>query len=279
MSDIYCRTCDDDKYNIDSPACLNTVVDKNTKKSGHRQRNLLTVESEIEMVHHSSSPKESKKSASNKKHLKPTKRSKCCTVVKGSKTGPDKNCKKTEVNGRNNNEKMDECEYADDAIAFNSDFNEKMVKTGLIDEVESKLMIRVQGKEELPVVQQQQTTNDENIFVENTNSNVYIDLNQKTRPIKNVTAKNVDLSAVSKETETKTTMDEKFNNISINDYNGNKDNNNKITRRKCSTLPKTKKTLLQDNRSKRFPMRKTPDGTTIYYWCDVPKKTLKGALF
>lgn len=48
----------------------------------------------------------------------------------------------------------------------------------------------------------------------------------------------------------------------------------------ASTLPRTKRTAAMQafyNRAINLvPKRRTPDGTTIYYWCDLSKKTLKG---
>ncbi|XP_037821698.1 uncharacterized protein LOC119610522 isoform X1 [Lucilia sericata] len=47
----------------------------------------------------------------------------------------------------------------------------------------------------------------------------------------------------------------------------------------ASTLPRTKRTAAMQafyNRAINLvPKRRTPDGTTIYYWCDLPKKSLK----
>lgn len=48
----------------------------------------------------------------------------------------------------------------------------------------------------------------------------------------------------------------------------------------ASTLPKTKRSAAMQafyNRAIHLvPKRRTPDGTTIYYWCDLPKNSLKG---
>ncbi|KAI8120539.1 hypothetical protein CVS40_8220 [Lucilia cuprina] len=51
----------------------------------------------------------------------------------------------------------------------------------------------------------------------------------------------------------------------------------------ASTLPRTKRTAAMQafyNRAINLvPKRRTPDGTTIYYWCDLPKKSLKGDVY
>lgn len=60
-----------------------------------------------------------------------------------------------------------------------------------------------------------------------------------------------------------------------------------VTERNCNTLPKMKKShfhpsILYSRDTNRTPFkvpkRTTTDGTTIYYWCDVPKKQIKGLL-
>ena len=49
-----------------------------------------------------------------------------------------------------------------------------------------------------------------------------------------------------------------------------------------STLPRTKRSAAMQafyNRAVNLvPKRRTPDGTTIYYWCDLPKNSLKGLI-
>ncbi|XP_063696777.1 uncharacterized protein LOC134827854 [Culicoides brevitarsis] len=66
-----------------------------------------------------------------------------------------------------------------------------------------------------------------------------------------------------------------------NDLNGNP----KIRSNQCNTLPRMKKSHFHPsilysrgdgNRTPfKVPKRTTTDGTTIYYWCDVPKKQIK----
>lgn len=51
--------------------------------------------------------------------------------------------------------------------------------------------------------------------------------------------------------------------------------------KRYATLPRIKKTTIQqmvcmNNAMKQVPTRITPDGTTIYYWCDLSKDALKG---
>jgi len=43
-----------------------------------------------------------------------------------------------------------------------------------------------------------------------------------------------------------------------------------------ATLPRTAKQSYYNKVLHLVPKRRTPDGTNIYYWCDLPKKALKG---
>lgn len=215
MSDVYCRKCDD----VDSPACLANIT---PKKMQLKNRSILTVESEIELPNGKSSP--------NK--------------VKNGK-------KDKHVN--NNNKRHEEYELADDATSLNDDHHD-LTKIDILNDFDSKLRIRVHGKEELPV---EQTTN----------------FSKKNPSKKKVINRPFDI-------ETIVINDNKKK----DDFNGNLGTSEKRLTRIYSTLPKRKRDKMHHSRwyakpnSLRVPRRTTPDGTNIYYWCDLPKKALKGGL-
>lgn len=290
MSDMYCRACDE--YNVDSPACLANMP--NQKNAGHlkQRRNLLTIESELELPN--------TKKENNKK------------VIKQQQTTKEK----CHLNGKNNNKninaKVEEYEYADDAIIYNDDLSsaDKIVKMGVLDEQGSKLMIRVQGKEELPVVDDCSGSKDNNKIRSNCsiekNSNInnimYPSVDNQHNTSTLDSSKPIKLrnnSSQSKPRINSSVSDNKPMNIEVVlrkaannevdqtyktifsfDDNGNTNDRNKDKlNRNYSTLPKMKKNALQVvycRPLKKVPMRTTADGTNIYYWCDVPKKTLKG---
>lgn len=215
MSDIYCRKCDD----VDSPACLANIT---PKKMQLKNRSILTVESEIELPNGKSSPNKIK-NGKKEKHV------------------------------NNNNKRHEEYELADDATSLNDDHHD-LTKIDILNDFDSKLRIRVHGKEELPV---EQTTN----------------LIKRNPSKKKVINRPFDI-------ETVVINDNKKK----DDFNGNLGTAEKRLTRIYSTLPKRKRDKMHHSRwyakpnSLRVPRRTTPDGTNIYYWCDLPKKALKGGL-
>lgn len=215
MSDVYCRKCDD----VDSPACLANIT---PKKMQLKNRSILTVESEIELPNGKSSPNKIK-NGKKEKHV------------------------------NNNNKRHEEYELADDATSLNDDHHD-LTKIDILNDFDSKLRIRVHGKEELPV---EQTTN----------------LIKRNPSKKKVINRPFDI-------ETVVINDNKKK----DDFNGNLGTAEKRLTRIYSTLPKRKRDKMHHSRwyakpnSLRVPRRTTPDGTNIYYWCDLPKKALKGGL-
>uniref|UniRef100_A0A7G3AYU6 Putative spondins extracellular matrix n=1 Tax=Lutzomyia longipalpis TaxID=7200 RepID=A0A7G3AYU6_LUTLO len=107
-----------------SPACLANVT---PKRSRPKHQNLLTT--------FDSSRKEIKKvTESPKGHRK---------------------------NNRNN---VEEYELADDATSLNGDLTDDVVKIGVLSDLDPRLIVRVHGKEELPVVQQRQSELDDGAY-------------------------------------------------------------------------------------------------------------------
>ncbi|KAJ6649987.1 hypothetical protein Bhyg_05230 [Pseudolycoriella hygida] len=253
MSDVYCRACDDDN-DFDSPACLANITPKRGKP---KHRNLLTIESELEIPNITDSKKERKiapreKNNENRKSVK-------------------ENC----MNNKNNNKKIEEYEVAQLATAFDDDddgFAVDIVKIGVLNEYESELMIRVQGKEELPATQTTNTSGNATpgkySSVDNC-SNHPLDSN---RILDNL----VDNTNMAIKRRTKSQNQQPKSELSVDDCNGNDGRLDRFNRA-YSTLPKMKNKQSVPNLRplRKVPMRTTPDGTNIYYWCDVPKKTLK----
>lgn len=236
MSDVYCRTCDE----ANSPACLANIT---PKKSKPKNRNILNVESEIEIPSSTSAAMNGTNTVVKKSPKKDS------PILNAKK---DNKCDNKSKNGTNNNKNYEEYELADDATSLNGEtMTDDATKIGLIKDFDSKLMIRVQGKEELPVVEQ-------NLNVDNKTSR-----NNKN-PSNNFTLRPK---------------------LVKNDLNGNLGGNGVSGMRHSrsySTLPKRKRPTnhhsMWYNRPHllQVPSRMTPDGTQIYYWCNLSKKTLKG---
>lgn len=261
MSDVYCRACDDD-IDFGSPACLANITPKRGKP---KHRNLLTIESELELPNVKEPKKERK------------------IAVKEKNNENRKNVKENRLNGngKNNNKKVEEYELAQLATAFDDDLPVDIVKMGVLNDFDSKLMIRVQGKEELPATQTT-NTNTVTIGLNNVNLNKYSSVdNCSTHPLdsnrfidNNVSIDNTNTSNTRR---IKSERQKTKNELSIDDYNGNDGRFNRMNRA-YSTFPKMKNKQNVPNLRplRKVPMRTTPDGTNIYYWCDVPKKTIKG---
>lgn len=270
MSEVYCRTCENDADNdddvqfvhipkdrLDSPAILTNVtkpkqkMPKNKIKSNQRSNNT-------------------------------------------DDTGLSRPIKKLEIysrsgesrNSENNTYKNDEFELGDDVAT------EKPISNSdkIIETMNTKDLIRVRGKEEFPA-----TTDESNDLPftqqfdnSNLNSNSKSFLKQHSQ--KTVCTDDHPLLIASVDKNDTSTTQRHFE---CDDFNGNgvtkqqKINVLKQMHRMYSTLPKMKKsTLLQQQQANTnvingppysIPTRITPDGTTIYYLCDLNKQILKGA--
>lgn len=332
MSEVYCRMCDDD---VDSPACLMNVSGKaraNSDGCRPKHKTILTVESELEMTTSKISISTQKspshidlapstcndecRQASDAKH--------CINAISKQMT----ECE-TEIDSSATGE---EYELADDAIVCDDDrANGAIHEVRIVRNVARDEMIRVQGKEELPVTPEEQVQC--NIFDNNSDSSSssveqLCERNPSkqpntshpnaTGPNHGTNLSNDDISPTNKTEENDQAHSngklsaKKVNctdnhpllvaqssdddmcgdgdgrtNTELNghgDLNGN--DSIKLLRhmhRIYSTLPKAKKAtamqkmIIQNDRLlKSVPTRITPDGTTIYYWCDLPKQSIKG---
>lgn len=319
MSEVYCRACDthsklveandsdasgdsaatltgaaessaDD--NIDSPACLANITPK--RRAGSKTKpaaNVLTIESELEIPSNKCLLKSTKSSSgtpklSQQKKPSTVKTKKTTTVTKAKTTKAADN-----LNGRNNNKKIEEYEWADDATAFDAaaelPATEKLHrKVGVLNAIESKLMIRVQGTEELPA--RQQTT----VAKKQLNGSKHllpsvIDNNKlKTHSIASSSLKSSSSNRSKISSSINVSNDVQppaERSVDCDDHNGNDGSRLNRLNRNYSTLPKMKRIgggqplhAGHERPMKKIPMRTTPDGTNIYYWCDMSKRAIKG---
>lgn len=225
------------------------------------------------------------------------------------------------------NATSEEYELADDAIVCDDNASEANHEARMVRDVMRDEMIRVQGKEELPVTPEEQiqcnisdnysessSSSVEHLCETNPSKQPYASHSDKTDLNNGTNLLNDDIShGNNSKNEAQCNgklLAKKINctdnhpllvaNGSVDsdgdeakstflanghgDLNGN--DSIRILRhmhRIYSTLPKAKRTpslqqMLNKNERllKSVPTRITPDGTTIYYWCDLPKQTIEG---
>lgn len=156
-----------------------------------------------------------------------------------------------------------EFEFADDAISLNSLEDRppsraslKSSNTSLEKSTIENPYVTVNGKEELPSVQEMGISNTDN---NKTNCNLEKDIVNNFIPSKKVDIPN------KKPSNNNKNLDGNYNKVkNIYSY--------------C-TLPKSMKKLGKGQQHKGPPKKVTPDGTSIYYWCDLNKKHLNGKVF
>lgn len=165
MSEVYCRVCDDEiaengqNVDNDSPACLARVTTGNNVKP----RNLLSIESELEMPEMRDSPLRSAPMSpyKAKPHIDRTKTIKLngcdgstTTKTTSTTTTITTTASSNPLNPSNNNGKpIEEYELADDATGFDGDISDSVARMNVLNEDDEKRMIRVHGQEELPAEQ------------------------------------------------------------------------------------------------------------------------------
>lgn len=231
----------------DSPLCLTTIT---KQKPQSQVKTLLNVESEIEY-----SKNFNKKITYNKK------------VTETNTKSP-----KHKVKGN-----QDEYEIAYEA-ADEVTVDEKCTEIGVMTEIDKKFMIRVNGKEELPCVENTEKIpiKTEPTSTKKPKSRLNF-LKPKTNDIKLNSADQClsNNNIISNNINTTTTTIKKERDGETSDDNNNSDDG-KAANIKFSTLP-----MVNKNKHKRtisIPQRTTADGTQIFYICDVPKKLQKGGL-
>lgn len=292
MSDIYIGK-EGKLEDFSTPACLNNM---NTRKS----QNLLSIESEIEFR---GSLNGKKKNDSNKK----TESLKKSPKIKSNETTPKKRSKNYEI------ELADEaCAESDDpeicltkeekSLHISPKINGKHASDDEIVIVEerntknTKHSTKISRKlqKSISIAQESITSSDKSVSSpSNTlprpkgiNRFFTYNRNKQNKINENVTENNQETSFCMPEPvkcEFQLALDSAMKACKTIDLNGNP---KMTTENKCNTLPKMKKSHFHPsilysrgdtNRTPfKVPKRTTADGTTIYYWCDVPKKQIKG---
>ncbi|XP_030375837.1 uncharacterized protein LOC115625082 isoform X1 [Scaptodrosophila lebanonensis] len=197
--------------------------------------------------------------------------------------------------------KQEEYEIADDATSLNGSEADGGVgdginaKIAILSESECKLMISVRGREELPVVEQHTVTPTPPsalrfekcllVPVKSESHPLQLEIGDPT-PSQSPSSLPADNAANDNEPDEEAAaapseLTPMLLNDEQNDANGN--HNHHQADDGSSTLPRT--TSKRNNAASQqsflnkamhlVPKRRTPDGTNIYYWCDLPKKALK----
>lgn len=284
MSDVYCRTCEDDTY--DSPAILLNVPSACTDQRKQSYQRFLNVEIELEILN----------ADTNEQN----------THIDIGET--EANCNPCDTINCDNDcdeEKATEYELGNDVAAWN---DEKLENLTITSQINVNQMIRVRGKEELPAsstetinaIYSVNNANDEfNTDKEHTipsnDGNLEESFNKRLFHIPKHMSKKTscnedhplampsDDDAI--EIENRTDIMPQGQNVASNrsDSIGMSSNIPKkmsIFERMHSTLPKMRKSNIPPNRMPHsIPTRTTPDGTTIYYFCNLSKRLIKGAHF
>lgn len=299
MNEVYCRVCDnfnDDAIeeiteeaaatavlsavneDADSPACLATVPASNQINNSRKKKstNLLNVESELELPGSG------------------TKINVCSVIQSSIETSKVTPSPKRDAQNNNGSRRVsiEELEFGDDvSAALDDDIDGQtmpILPSGNSDAtaVHPICHTRVQGSEELPVQQSDTIVSMsihalgqriEDVVLEKENTEVRLNRGSLGLPIPAKAIKS----------------------FQKDDRNGNDHQTNRVS----STLPKSKSNKeankeemstdvprMTSNLSKivtvahpkgnglrcKVPMRTTPDGTNIYYWCDMSRRTIKG---
>lgn len=254
LSEVYCPF--PDHHITDSPSCLTTV---SQQRPCDQIKTLLNVESEIEYS----------KNFNKKLVLK---------ISSPSPSSPSsKGCRQNKSKQKSEQEVYEIACEAADADEIDSCDDAENVKLGIMTENDKKHMIRVNGKEELPCEEQKMKK-----------SNIRSVLFSKKSPKKSIKTKNIVESSSS---SSKCAGNNNNNNVSVkscikiekmpsNEHESSDGNNNcddkASNQLKYSTLPMVNKQ--KHKKTIAIPQRITPDGTKIYYLCDLPKRVRKGPI-
>ncbi|KAL7736746.1 hypothetical protein ACLKA6_015599 [Drosophila palustris] len=180
--------------------------------------------------------------------------------------------------------KAEEYEIADDATSLNGESAAETTeitgpaKMAILSESDSKLMISVRGREELPVVEQSASPSSPPTVVQHFQKCLRVPAKSESHPLQ------LDVTSPADDYATND------NNYDDDDQeqlgamasevspllNGEADvANGNQPAASSATLPRTAKQSYYNKVLHLVPKRRTPDGTNIYYWCDLPKKALK----
>ncbi|EDW60510.1 uncharacterized protein [Drosophila virilis] len=215
--------------------------------------------------------------ASDKEKEKSKDKDKSKISVK-SKTGSSNN---NHVKATTAPSKTEEYEIADDATSLNGDSLDAgtcaaagSAKIAILSESDSKLMISVRGREELPVVEEQAPTPSPSPPVmapaQHFVKCLRVPVKSESHPLQLSSDSANNDNIVEPESEPEPELEQQpLLNGEADAANGNQ------TAASSATLPRTAKQSYYNKVLHLVPKRRTPDGTNIYYWCDLPKKALK----
>lgn len=314
MSDVYCRTCEYDNYDLndaeyvrvpkdrfDSPAILSNVTQRKN------QRNKTTT----------FQPKINSTFLSTTKNLEISKisTSTATTNVNANEQRMDGNAT-AGVGNLSAKNSTEDYELGDDVVTNDENLNANTnhLSQNRSNRIDTKEMIRVRGKEELPASEEQIDVK-ETIHTDNNDAissinqcNTYIAMSANTSSASEPIEKTVSSDATKQMPKKVICTDDHplMSDAKIQPIQSQRENSNEILslvnsmtnsmtstpekvsilkrmHRMYSTLPKIKRNTAHDESANitnrpplSIPTRTTPDGTTIYYLCDLSKNVIKG---
>ncbi|KAH8297376.1 hypothetical protein KR044_011095 [Drosophila immigrans] len=193
------------------------------------------------------------------------------------------------ASGNDTAPKAEEYELADDATSLNGEAvdsgeSASSAKMAILSESDSKTMISVRGREELPVVEQSGSPSPPTVVPVTVSMHrfekcIRVPVKSESHPLQ------LDLTlspTAPAEHATNDNNEEQphevgaTSGIAVSPLLGEADvANGNQPAASSATLPRTAKQSYYNKVLHLVPKRRTPDGTNIYYWCDLPKKALK----
>lgn len=295
MSEMYCRPSEGScahRAPIGPPDAICPCIDRQ-----RRSVPSLLEQSEYEVAGSSSSPLSRKKNLQNANYTVFEMADNATKIKSPDISQFSRNSNKNK-NKNNTNFSSTECELADDAISLNEiqPANAINLKSSPQSSVE---FITVNGKEELPSPEYLNNhemplkTDERNLQSNNCINNKIdgVDLDIELNGKINITLNGKQIENDNDSTPDKLNLTKDINNIiiledsddTLLDLDGNR---NRLTvppaSKNYSTFPKRKRDSVNHRMWYRPvlepPHRVTPDGTDIYYWCDMPKRMGQGKM-
>ncbi|XP_062136257.1 uncharacterized protein LOC133845725 isoform X1 [Drosophila sulfurigaster albostrigata] len=197
----------------------------------------------------------------------------------------------TTASGTDSATKVEEYELADDATSLNGEAAESgdsacSAKMAILSESDSKMMISVRGREELPVVEQSGTPSPPTVVPVTVSMHrfekcIRVPVKSESHPLQldltlSPTTAPADHTTNDNNEEQQQELGATSGDAVSPLLNGEADvANGNQPQASSATLPRTSKQSYYNKVLHLVPKRRTPDGTNIYYWCDLPKKALK----
>ncbi|KAH8418615.1 hypothetical protein KR222_006749 [Zaprionus bogoriensis] len=255
---------------------------ENDKKSSNNKGNLLSRMSPKRLRNAKAGDKEKEKDKPKEKSRVPVK-TKNAAASNSNGNGHSHSNNNNNAKAASAAAKTEEYELADDATSLNGESAELRdgaaaigggaAKMAILSESDSKLMISVRGREELPVVEQSASAASSSTSpsppVQRFEKCLRVPVKSESHPLQleqpadNATNDNNDDDTLG------ATAAMPLLNGAADVANGNQ------PAASSATLPRTAKQSYYNKVLHLVPKRRTPDGTNIYYWCDLPKKALK----